>query len=112
MGIKHVNGKPILDEASSTLLSGATATTTGTWKPVHGIFPLVVSVEGTFVATVQVRVSNKISIPADSDNARPQLGSDLDAPGQVLIDAPQRWVKVVVTAFTSGSVEAYAYAGG
>ncbi len=100
-----------LDDNSCTILAGAGTTTNGVWLPIHGCVPLIVSIEGTFVGTVQVFVSNKVPKPADADNARVQLGSDFDAPGYVLIDGPWRWVKVRVSAYTSGSVEAYAYAG-
>lgn len=100
-----------LRDDSATLLSAAGAATPGTWMPIHGVFPLTVTIEGTFVATVKVFLSDAIVKPADADSAKPQLGGDFDAPDRVQIDGPYRWVKVAVTAFTSGSISAFAYAG-
>ena len=98
-----------------TLLSATTTTTNGEWKPIQGVYPLVVTLEGAFSATCKVRVSNAVSQPADSTNDTPQLGSDVtagnDGSASVTIDAPYRWIKVQVSAYTSGTINSYVRSG-
>lgn len=94
-----------------TLLSGITAANDGSWQPIFGIYPLSVTLEGDFVGTAKVLVSNAVTKPADTEHDCPQLGSDLSAAGAVTIDAPYKWCKVRVTVRTSGTLSAYVASG-
>lgn len=93
-----------------TLLESQASTTDGTWCDTHGVWPLVVTLEGTWTGTAKVYVSNAITKPTDSDNAKPQFGSDLTSNDSVSIDAHYRWVKVNFTRST-GTVNAYVAGG-
>lgn len=97
--------------AEGTLLDGATGVTNGTWLPLNGKVPAVVTVEGSFTATVQVLVSNSPTKPADSFNDAPQLGADFTGPGSVTTDRPWSWIKARVSAHDSGSINAHVRAG-
>jgi len=89
-----------------TLLNAVTATNTGTWTRAHRMHPFTVVVSGSFSATVKVYVANSASAPSDSDHDFPQLGDDMTAPGVVHSDGPYEWVKVRVSAYTSGTISA------
>lgn len=88
-----------------TLLDAQAATTDGTWCDTHGVWPLVVTLEGSWTGTCEIFVSNATSKPSDSDNDKPQFGSDLTSNDAVTIDAHFRWVKVKFTRST-GTVTA------
>lgn len=92
-----------------TLLEAATATTDGTWCDTHGVWPMVVTLEGSWTGTCDVYVSNAIGKPADSDNDKPAFASKTSN-DLVSIDAHCRWVKVKFTRST-GTVSAYVAGG-
>lgn len=97
--------------AGSTIrqvLSGVTAVNDGVWvewvtssSDAEGS----VVVTGITTATVQVRVSNSITLPANSYHGI-QLGPDITQDDGMLITGRFRWVKVMVSAYTSGTIDA------
>jgi hypothetical protein len=94
------------------LLSGATGTTDGTWYNLQGNHPVTITIEGTFAATVQVLVSNNPDRPLDSFNDCPRPdGIDHTTPSVITIDAAYKWVKVRVSAYTSGTISAFILGG-
>lgn len=94
------------------LLVDAVSTTDGTWMYLKGRHPVTVTIEGTFVGTVQVLVSNNPTQPLDSFNAAPRPdGIDHTEPSVITIDAAYWWVKVRVSAYTSGSISAFILGG-
>src|SRR5438552_8624921 len=90
------------------LLDGATGVTVGRWCRINGYYPLSVTIDGEdgggapFVATVKVLVTNSIEQPSDASVNFGQIGPDVTAPQPVVITAPYEWVKVIVSAYTSG----------
>lgn len=110
--LSQQGGKQILYD---TLLSAVTSTTTGQWIPTMGVRPLVVTLEGAFSATCKVRVSNAPTQPDDTNSDTPQFGSDItagnDGNAALSIDAPFRYIKVQVSAYTSGTIYAYVRSG-
>jgi hypothetical protein len=115
VGIRHIQ-RPAgtqLDQAAivGTLLETQQATTNGVWQSIQGFHPVTVTVEGTFSGTIKVLVSNAEAKPDDSDNAKPQIGSDITAPGRVSIDQPHRWIKAIVSTYVSGAINSYVWSG-
>jgi allantoicase len=92
------------------LLDGAQSTTSGQWFFINGNHPLTVTIEGTFSATVQIMLSNAQSQPAAATDG-PVLGGNLTTMSSQTIDAPYRWVKVKVTVYASGTINAFVYGG-
>lgn len=89
---------------NANLLIAASAITNGTWFPLMGIYPFSITVTGTFAATIKLRISNSVTQPADSDNAHPQLDSDIvNTTYAGVFTAPYKWVKCQVSAYTSGA---------
>lgn len=102
----RTDGKPI------ALLENVQAPNTGSWKPLNGVRPLSIVLRGNFVATCKVFIANDPLKPDDADNNYPQLGTDKTAPALVsLADVGVQWVKVQVSAYTSGAVYAFALVG-
>jgi hypothetical protein len=88
------------------LLTNVTATDTGQWLPIKGWHPLTIEFNGIGTATLQVRGSNTKAAPADSDDGF-QLGSDIATDSLVALDAPIKWIKVKVSSYSSGTINAY-----
>src|SRR6266850_1485650 len=95
--------RELLSDQKDMLVLQASATD-GAWYAINGIRPVHVTVRGTFSATVKIFVDNASAKPANNDNTGAQWGDDITAPISVVIDAPANWIKVAVTAFTSGSI--------
>jgi hypothetical protein len=94
------------------LLDNAVATTDGSWVSLAGRHPVTVSIEGTFVGSVQVLVSNNPRQPLDSFNDVPVFGGlTHTAPAAMTVDAAYQWIKVRVSAYTSGSISAFMLGG-
>lgn len=94
------------------LLKNAGATTNGVWKKnSNKHHPLCVTVAGAGTWTAKVFVTNVQDKPDDSDNNHPQLGDDVTGPDQRSTNFPQSWVKVAITAYTSGTINAAFDAG-
>jgi len=89
------------------LLDAATANTatSGNWQPLEGIFPVTITVSGTFAGgtTVTLYVENGAVAPTDVDANHGVLQS-YTAPGVYILQGPAEWIKAAITAYVSGSV--------
>jgi len=84
----------------------AVATTNGVWVDARGFKRFSVHVTlGGGAATVQIRGSNAVAIPANSAH-EVQIGADITADGITNVDVPLRWIKTRVSAYTSGTINA------
>lgn len=96
------------------LMRDQTATTLGVWYNLKGLHPVVVTIEGTFVADVEVVVSADTLAPSDTAVAtawpRPS-DATITAAKVVQVDAAYNWIKVMVPAYTSGSINAFLLSG-
>lgn len=95
---------------AGALLEAAVATGNGEWVEVWGISPISVHVKGITTATVQISISNEPTKPANSDHGIAE-GAGITADTMVVVTKPARWMKVRVTAWTSGTISAY-FCGG
>lgn len=94
------------------LLNAVQATTDGEWVQLKGRHPLTITIEGDFVGSVEIMASNNPSPPADSFNDAPLVGGvALTTPAVVMVDAAHNWLKVSVTAYSSGAISAYVMSG-
>jgi hypothetical protein len=100
---RQVLGRTTLGPA--TLLSAVVATGNGEWVQVAGYTPITVSAEGITTATVDVRGSLAPVKPADATHGF-ALGS-FTTDGALVIENPCEWIKVRVSAYTSGTITAY-----
>lgn len=92
-----------------TLLASTAALTDGEWFDLQGFCPLAVTLEGTFDGEAQICVSNRPTQPPSTWHGAP-LGSPVgDNGGTRTIDAPYRWLKVRITVYNAGALEAYAF---
>lgn len=97
------------------LLDGATTTDSGAWIDVRGYKALSVDVAysttvGTASpATIQLRGSNATTKPANTTNGA-QLGADVTATSIVGITTPVRWLKAMVSSWSTSIVTANAHA--
>ena len=87
------------------LLNAATAVTVGTWERVSSYTRSSVHVKGITTATVIINGSNSATKPANADHEI-QLSS-VTADELVSIDLPVKWMKVRVSAYTSGTISAW-----
>lgn len=99
---EKVLGKAVV---RATLLDDVGATSNGEWINVQGIHPYSIHVSGITTATVQIRISNKLTKPADTDHEI-QAGSNITANGITEYTAPVRWIKARVSAWTAGTIRA------
>lgn len=102
---KTVDGAVIF---TATLLTAVTATSDGEWVPLEGLYPFTVHVDGITTATAQLRVSNSPTAPVNTDNEVQYL-ADITAEGAWAVEIPFRWVKVRISAYTSGTINAYLF---
>lgn len=102
MNIKKVHGRLILREE---LLSGVSSSDDGVWAEVSPFTPFSIDISGIGSATAQIRCSNDASRPADNTHGR-QAGTDITTDGLYGITEPVRWVKVRISAYTSGTINA------
>lgn len=91
------------------LLKAATGTTHGVWIPAALFQNIKLEITGTFNATLKAYGTHKMD-PGDSDDGI-QIGSDITAAGFVAITGPYNFIRVGVTAFTSGSINCKALLG-
>lgn len=87
------------------LLTDQAAATSGEWVNIAG-WEASIEVEGITTATVQIRGSNRKVQPASSFDGF-QLGSDITADKCVALDAPVTWIKVMISSWTGGTINAY-----
>lgn len=102
-GLDYGQGRFFMSHA---LLSAQAATTAGTWQSLLGLHPFTVTVSGTFSGTCKILVSDQLQKPADSETTHPQLGADITTPTLVSFAAPVQWIKVQVSSYASGSINA------
>ena len=88
------------------VLNAVVATGDGTWVEFERTKRSTIHIKGITTATVQVRGSNEPTKPADSDHGV-SVGSDITADSLVKIDQPMKWIKVRVSAWTSGTINGY-----
>ncbi len=99
---KRVDGLTFIE---AVMLAGVGATSNGEWIDVRGK-KFTVHIEGISTAVVQVRGSNSPAKPADNEHDV-QIGADIAVDQMVFIDAPLCWVKVRISAWTSGTIYAW-----
>ena|SRR5437773_5138189 len=87
------------------LLDAATANTatSGNWQPLEGIFPVTITIAGTFSATVTLYIENGASAPTDTD-ANHGVLQTYTAPGVYILQGPAEWIKAAITGYASGAV--------
>lgn len=91
---------------SFKLIDAAVATDSGAWVDVRGFANLSLDVTlGGGTATVQLMGSNAPTRPANNVDGR-QIGANITADGIVSVTTPVRWLKVKVSAYTSGTINA------
>jgi hypothetical protein len=88
------------------LLTDKTDITNGEWMAVLGWHPLTIQIEGITTATVQIRGSNQKAQPANSADQF-QLGVNITVDGLFALEVPVKWIKVNVSSYTSGTINAY-----
>lgn len=93
--------------ATARLLTDQGATTDGVWASVKGIQPMAVMITGITTATVEIDGSNAPTQPANNTHGIKLNTLDITSNQIVAIDLPVAWLKVRVTAWTSGTINAY-----
>jgi hypothetical protein len=88
------------------LLTNVAAINDGEWIDVSGLNQLSLDIRGITSATVQLRGSNEPTKPLDSTHGN-QLGSDTTVDGFVIVSASVRWMKLRVSTYVSGTINAY-----
>lgn len=88
----------------------ATGPTNGVWVDTRGVKAITIHFTGG-VGTFQLRGSNAPLKPLNTAHAV-QIGPDVDVSGgapeaALTVDVPFRWLKVMVSAYTSGNLFAY-----
>lgn len=89
----------------ATVLDAVEAQGNGTWTSIEGCSNFSIHVTGITNATVVVTGSNAPTEPAAATHGIVLATVTSDA--IVRIDMPVRWVKVRVSAWTSGTISAY-----
>ena len=90
--------------APVAFISGAVATTHGVWYDMTLWNQVSFDIRlGGGTSTVQIRFSNAATKPANSADEI-QAGTDITADGIYTLIGPYRWVKVMISAWTSGTV--------
>lgn len=88
-------------------VDAAVAIGNGVWVDARAFRSASVHTFGTFVGTAQVRGSNSVADPGAA-NHEIQIGADVTTATLTFITTlPVRWLKVRVSAYTSGTVNAY-----
>ncbi len=90
-----------------TLLDAKTSTTSGEWADVSGWRRATVHITGIVTATCQIRGCATPTKPLDSED-HIQIGSDITSDTLYEITAKLKWLKVKISAYTSGTISAYA----
>ncbi len=89
---------------------GAVATSDGVgWISTAGYSQVLIHTEGMTTGTFQIRGSNQTAQPAATDDEA-QIGSDfVDAAANVFtsVTTVPRWLKVMVSAWTTGTINSY-----
>jgi hypothetical protein len=85
------------------LIDNAGATDSGVWVDFNQYRTGSIDVTGTFVATLQLMGSNAQNIPSNVTDGN-IIGSNITTAGLTAVTMPVRWIKVKVSAYTSGNV--------
>ena len=90
----------------SDMLTGVGAVDDGEWIDVlhYGPFSIDLIISDTAVA--QIRGSNALTKPADTAHER-QIDVDISASAIIEVTMPVRWIKVRVSGWTSGTIDAF-----
>jgi hypothetical protein len=88
------------------LLTNVVAINDGEWIDVSGLNQMSIDIRGITSATVQLRGSNELIKPADATHGN-QLGSDTTVDGFIIVSASVRFLKLRVSTFVSGNINAY-----
>lgn len=91
------------------LLGGVAATSTGFWVFVGDKKRISIHIKGITTATVQIRGSNAPVQPANNVDEI-KIGNDITADTIYEITSKIKWLKVMVSAWTSGTIYAYTIA--
>jgi hypothetical protein len=89
------------------MLTSAVATTDGEWIDASGLRTMSVHVDGITTATVEIDGSNAAVKPADNTHGIKLNATDITTDQVVMMTINVRWVKVRITAYTSGTINAY-----
>lgn len=99
-----VFGKTIM---RAQLLTNAVATGNGEWIDTSGLSLMSIHISGITTATVEIDGSNEVTRPSDATHGIKLNATDITTNQMVVITAAYRWMKVRVTAWTSGTINAY-----
>jgi hypothetical protein len=99
-----VFGKVIM---RANLIPGAVATGNGEWIDTSGMSAMTIHITGITIATVEIDGSNEPTKPADATHGIKLNGTDITANQMFTVTVPLRWLKARVTAYTSGTVNAF-----
>lgn len=91
----------------ATLLNAVVATSTGSWIDVTAWNRITVDIKGITTATCQIFGSCEPTKPTDATDGR-QIGSNITADASSEITRKLKWLKVKVSAWTAGTIYAYA----
>lgn len=88
------------------MLDALAAADNGVWIECHGYDQVSIHIDGITTATVTVNASSKATKPANTvhDIVRASLTAD----GEVTYQVLPRWMKCRISAWTSGTVSAFA----
>lgn len=90
-----------------TVLDGVTSTDSGSWVDVSAWRRITIHIKGIITATCQIRGSCEPTKPPDTDDGV-QIGSDITSDTLYEITAKMKYIKVKVSAYTAGTIYAYA----
>lgn len=86
-------------------LDAVTATDNGKWFRLDPLSNISIDISGITTATVQIFGSNASTQPSDATDGR-QIGFDVTSDSIVSITTPIKYLKVKVSAYTSGTISA------
>lgn len=89
-----------------TVLDAVTSLTSGEWVDVSGWRRMTVHITGITTATCQIRGSCTPTKPANAED-HIQIGSDITSDTLYEVTAKLKWIKVKISAYTSGTISAY-----
>lgn len=90
------------------VLNAASATGSSNWISVVDWLNTNLDVRVTGTGTAKIMLSNESSQPS-SGNDGPQQGADVTSTSMVNFSVPAKWMKIKVTALSSGTITVYAY---
>jgi hypothetical protein len=99
-----VYGKVIM---RANLIPAAVATGNGEWIDTSGMSAMTIHIGGITTATVEISGSNESTRPADATHGIKLNGTDITANQMFTVTVPVRWLKARVTAYTSGTINAW-----